>query len=203
MYTKFRNLMPMKKIAYIILGLTIIVGCSGTKTYTEHEQQQYEQLKALVQTKQLKVHSNFARPMATTAFTQVANTGILGVGNSATNIDITSNSNLLKIQGDSITGYFPFFGEQRFGGSYPGSNHQGIEFSGIPKDYNVTENDAKQSVTINFKIEDQHRPVEHYNISVTLFPSKRSTIQINSTNRSSIEYSGSVQALKVEDAKSL
>jgi hypothetical protein len=194
--------MPMKKIAFI-LGVITIVGCSGTKTFTEQEQQQYTQLKALVASRQLEIHSNFARPMATTAFTQVANSGILGVGNSATNIDIASNSNLLKIKGDIITGYFPFFGEQQFGGSYPSSNNQGIDFKGIPKDYKITHNDAKHSININFKIDDQHRANEQYNVFVTLFPNKRSTIQINSTNRTSIEYSGSWQHLKAEANKTL
>jgi hypothetical protein len=192
----------MKQIGYILV-LTIILSCSGTKTYTEQDLQQYSQLKALVESKQLQIRSNFARPMATTAFMQVANSGILGPGNSATNIDIASNSNLLKIQGDSITGYFPFFGEQRFGSSYPSGNNQGIDFKGIPKDYKVTENDAKHSVTINFKINDQHRTNEHYNVFITVFPNKRSTIQINSTNRTSIEFSGSIQALKEEDNKTL
>uniref|UniRef100_UPI00404A5D9F DUF4251 domain-containing protein n=1 Tax=Gelidibacter sp. TaxID=2018083 RepID=UPI00404A5D9F len=192
----------MKKIAFII-GVTLLISCSSTKTYTEQEQQAYQRLKDLVQTKQLKIQSNFARPMATTAFTQVANSGIFGPGNSATNIDIASNSNLLKIQGDSITGYFPFFGEQRFGGSYPSGNNQGIDFRGIPKDYKVTHNDVKHSVMINFKIDDQHRTNEHYNVFITVFPNKRSTIQINSTNRTSIEYSGSVQALKEEANKTL
>lgn len=191
----------MKTIAFILGFAIIIMGCSGTKTYTEQEQQQYSQLKALVQSKQLKIHSNFARPMATTAFMQVANTGILGPGNSAANIDITSNSNLLKIENDSITGYFPFFGEQRFAGSYPNSNNQGIEFKGILKDYKVTENDAKHSVTINFKMNDQHRANEQYNVFVTVFPNKRSSIQINSTNRTSIEYSGSWQQLTAENNK--
>jgi hypothetical protein len=192
----------MKKIAFII-GVTLLISCSSTKTYTEQDLQQYSQLKALVQSKQFTIRSNFARPMATNAFTQVANSGILGPGNSATNIDIASNSNLLKIQGDSITGYFPFFGEQQFGGSYPSSNNQGIDFKGIPKEYKVTHNDVKHSVMINFKIDDQHRANEHYNVFITVFPNKRSTIQINSTNRTSIEYSGSWQHLKADSNKTL
>lgn len=192
----------MKTTVYILLA-TIILSCGGTKTYTEQEQQQYAQLKTLVASKQLQIHSNFARPLATTAFTQVANSGILGPGNSATNIDIAGNSNLLKIEGDSITGYFPFFSEQQFGNTYPNATNHGIDFKGVPVDYKVTENDAKQSVTINFKINDQHRTNERYNVFITVFPNKRSTIQINSTNRTSIEYSGSWQALKAEDSKTL
>src|SRR5690606_3427725 len=139
---------------------------------------------------------------ATAAVTQVINSGILGPGNTGTNINITSNSNLLKIEGDSITGYFPFFGEQQFGGSYPNGNNQGIEFSGISKDYKVTENDTKNSVVIGFKILDKHRASEHYNVSVTLFPNKSSINQVISTSSKEIEYSGSWLPVKAEDSKS-
>ncbi len=190
----------MKQVFYIIV-LVCLVSCGGSKTYTEQETQAYERLKELVQSKKLEIHSNFARPMATSAFTQVANSGVLGVGNTASNIDITSNSNELKIQGDSVSGFFPFFGEQQFGGGYPGSNHQGIEFNDIPEDYTVTDNDAKHSVQIRFKINDEFRNNEHYTVFITLFPNNRSTIQINSTNRTPIEFTGTLQPIAMEDVK--
>lgn len=190
----------MKTIGYILV-MALLIGCGNSRTYTEQDNQAYQRLKELVQGKKFEIHSNFARPMATNALTQIANTGILGVGNSASNIDISGNSNELKIHGDSISGYLPFFGEQRFGGGYPGSNHQGIEFNDIPNDYIVGENDDKHSVRINFEIDDEYRTNEHYNIFITLFPNNRSSIQINSTNRTSIEYSGTLRPITTEDKK--
>ena len=186
--------MPMKKIVCIV-GMIILVSCGGTKTYTEQEQQQYELLKALVESKQFKIQSNFARPMATAALTKVSNSGLLGPGNSASHIDISTSSNFLEIEGDSVKGYFPFFGEQQIG-NYPGNNRQGIEFSGIAKEYTFTENDAKQFIHIHFKIEDKNRGREQYTVFITLFPNNRSVIQINSSHRSSIEYSGTLQQLR-------
>lgn len=195
------KLIAMKHLIYIF-GIVMLVSCSSNKTYTEQETKAYQRLKELVASKKLEIQSNFARPMATSAFTQVANSGVLGVGNTASNIDISNNSNELKIQGDSISGYFPFFGEQQFGGGYPGSNHQGIEFNNIPENYTVTENDAKQSVQIQFAISDEYRNNEHYRVFITLFPNNRSTIQINSSNRTPIEFSGRLQQLTPEDKKS-
>lgn len=185
----------MKHIALTIFAI-LLISCSNTKTYTEQDNQAFQSLKDMVMAKNFEIQSNFARPMASAAFTQVANTNILGVGNTATNIDISSNSNNLTIKGDTINGYFPFFGEQQFGGGYPGMNHQGIEFNDVPEDYKVTINDDKHTVSINFKMDDQYRTHERYNVFITLFPNKRSTIQINSTNRTSIEYSGTVRGLK-------
>ncbi|MEZ4803203.1 MAG: DUF4251 domain-containing protein [Gelidibacter sp.] len=190
----------MKKIVFIGI-MVLFINCDSTKTFTEQDNQAYQRLKNLVQSKNLEIHSNYAKPMATNAFMQVANTGALGVGNTATNIDISSNSNMLKIKGDSIRGYFPFFGEQQFGGGYPGTNHQGIEFDAIPENYSVTENDAKHSVEIHFKIDDQYRTNEHYNIYITLFPNNRSSVQVMSTNRTSIEYTGTLSATTAEDKK--
>ena len=177
------------------------MSCGNSRTYTDQDNQNYQQLKDVVNSRKFDIHSNFARPLATNSFSQVVNSGVLGAGNTASNIDISGNSNAFRIQGDSISGYFPYFGEIQFGGGYPGSNHQGIEFNDIPKDYSVTENDLKHSVEIKFGIKDKFRSNEHYTVFITVFPSNRSTIQINSSNRTSIEYSGTLKRITEEDKK--
>lgn len=189
------------KIAIYIGLMLMFLNCGTNKTYSEKEYQDFERLKRIVNDKKLEVTSNFARPMATAAFMQVANTNILGPGNTASNIDITSNSNNFKIKGDTISGYFPYFGEQRFGGGYPGANHQGIEFKGIPEDYGVDIKYAKHTVNIRFKIEDDHRSNERYNVFITLFPNNRSNIQISSTNRTPIEFTGTMKELKEDESE--
>jgi hypothetical protein len=189
----------MKNALYIVISL-LLLGCGTKKPFTEQDHQAFENLQAIVNAKRLEITSNWARPMVTTAFMQVANTNILGPGNTASSINLTSNSNSLKVKGDTISGYFPYFGEVQFGGGYANSNHQGIEFKDIPEDYTVTVNDDKHTVELNFKIADQYRSNERYNVFITLFQNKRSSIQINSTNRTSIEYTGSIDQLK-EDTK--
>ncbi|MEZ4792837.1 MAG: DUF4251 domain-containing protein [Gelidibacter sp.] len=191
----------MKLVCYILV-VTLLLGCSSNKAYTDQEDQAYLHLKEVVQSKKLEIHSSFARPMATSSFMQVANTGVLGSGNTATSIDISNNSNMFRILGDSISGYFPYYGEQQFGGGYPGANHQGIEFHDIPEDYVVSENDAKHFVQIQFKIDDEYRHNERYNVFITLFPNNRSSIQINSTNRTTIEYSGTLKSLMEDKTRS-
>lgn len=184
----------MKYGIYILLCV-VLWGCSANRTYTEQEQQAFQSLKAMVEAKRFEITSNFARPMASMAFMQVANSTILGPGNTASSIDITGNSNQFTMKGDTIYGYFPYFGEVQFGGGYPGTQHQGIEFKDVPRDYTMTVNAQKHVVNINFKIQDQYRSNEQYNVFLTLYANNRSTIQINSTNRSSIEYSGTVKPL--------
>ena len=176
----------------------VLMGCGSNRSFTEQENQDYRNLQDFVALKSLVIVSSSAMPFASVAFSRVANSNILGPGNNANNIDITSNSNKLTIKGDSIRAYLPYFGEQNFGGSY-GGNHTGIEFNDIPKDYQVIHDDKKHTVDIHFKIDDQYRNSDHYDIMITLYPNNRSTIRVQSTSRTSIEYTGRVSRL--EDLK--
>ncbi|MCK7590977.1 DUF4251 domain-containing protein [Subsaxibacter sp. CAU 1640] len=184
------------KYAFYIVLMFMVVGCGNGKNYSAQEDEAFERLRQIIDDKKLEIKSYFARPMATTAFMQVANTNILGPGNTASSIDIASNSNGFKIDGDTISGYFPYYGEQRFGGSYPGTNHQGIEFKSVPKDYKVSVNESKHVVNVRFNIEDQFRSNETYDIFITLYPNKRSNIQINSSHRTPIEFTGTMKVLR-------
>lgn len=185
----------MKRSIFIFIAI-LLTACGNTRTYTEQEQRSFQDVKDMVSAQNLEITSSFARPTTSAAFNELANSGVLGVGNTANNIDISGNSNNLTIKGDSISGFFPFFGELQFGGGTIGSNHQGIEFKDKPEDYRVTVNDIKHRIEITFSIDDQYRNTERYNVRITLFQNKSSDIQINSTNRSSIEYSGIAKPLQ-------
>ncbi|MEO6347483.1 MAG: DUF4251 domain-containing protein [Aquaticitalea sp.] len=190
----------MKYVIYMV-ALVLITNCSGTKQFTEQENQAFASLKSLVASKKFKIESYKASALASAAFTQVVNSGLLGPGNNASWIDITSNSNYLTIKGDTISAFLPFYGEQHLGGSYPGSNHEGIEFNNAAEDYKVTENDAKHTVMVQFTIDDRYRNIEHYNVFITLFPNNHSDIQVLSSSRSSMEFTGNVEVLKEEGKK--
>ncbi len=184
----------MKYFMYIAMFF-MFMACGSNKTFTPQQDQAYENLKDFVSSKNIEIVSHTARPMATNAFMQVANSNILGPGNTPNNISIIGNANRLRIIGDSIQAYLPFFGEQNFGGT-PGSNHQGIEFNDIPDDLQILNNDAKHTVEYSFNIQDQYRGNERYNVFITLFPNKSSLIRVQSTNRSSIEFSGSATTIE-------
>lgn len=184
-------------LAYCVLFI-LFIGCSSSKEFTEQDNQDYQKLQDLVASKSFEIVSNSAMPMASASFSKVANSRILGPGNSAGNIDISSNSNRLVVEGDSIRGFLPFFGDQNFGGGYNG-NHSGIEFNAIPQDYKVSLDDKKHAIDIRFKIADQYRNSERYDMIITLYPNYKSTIRVQSTNRSGIEYTGRVS--KLEETK--
>lgn len=186
----------MKFVFYIILGL-LICSCGNSRSYSEQDQQAYQNLTNLVASKQFEIVSHTARPMPTMAFTQVANTNILGPGNTAANINIIGTTNSLRIVADTVSAYLPYYGEQNFA-AMPGNNHQGIEFKSMPENYVVSNNDDKHKVEIQFRIQDQYRGNERYNVFITLFPNHTSNIRIQSSTRTPIEFSGSVKPLGKE-----
>lgn len=188
----------MKVLAYLAV-LLMIFSCGGTKNYTDEENRAYDNLQNLVNSKRFEIISNRARPMATLALQQLANANMLGPGNTAGSIDITSNANFLKMKGDSVSAFFPFYGEQNFGGGSYGGSHLGIEFDAVPENYDVTFDDEKHRANIRFKAKDKYRSNEFYNIYITIFPNYRSVIQVQSTSRTAIEFTGAVKPLPNED----
>lgn len=188
----------MKNLILYSALVILFIGCGSSREFSAQDDLDYQNLKDLVAARSFEIISNSASPSASASFNRVANSRILGPGNSANNIDITTNANKLTVKGDSISGYLPFFGEQNFGGGY-NKNKNSIEFDEMPKDYQVRHDDQKHAVEIRFKIDDKYRNSEHYDMMITLYSNLKSTIRVQSSTRSSIEYTGRVT--KVEDAQ--
>ncbi|WP_142786154.1 DUF4251 domain-containing protein [Changchengzhania lutea] len=181
----------MKKIliTLIVFG---IVSCGSSFRSTKKTS---EALDAMVSNKRFKIVSTSAQPQVTNAMQQLGNTGIFGPGNTAGNISLIGNANFLTMTKDSVMAYLPYYGERQFGGGY--SNKTGIEFAGIPKGLQITKG-QKSDYAISFKIDDKNSRSENYQIYIKLFPNLTSTIDINSTQRFNIRYSGTVDSLTVE-----
>ncbi|MFV0564432.1 MAG: DUF4251 domain-containing protein [Flavobacteriaceae bacterium] len=166
-----------------------VVSCGTPKSTATPAQ--IETLNTLVNGKQFKIESDWAYPQSTMAMQQVA--GLLGPGNSAGNINLMSNSNFLKIQGDSISSYLPYFGERQMNVGYGGSDST-IEFKGLMQDYTTTVN-KDNSISI---VCDAVSNSETFTVNITLWPSLNSEIFLTSASRNSIRYSGTVEAMKRE-----
>ncbi len=187
----------MKHLVIFSVLMVLCFSCGSNKEFSAQDHQAYQELQELVASKSFEIVSTSAMPRASVAFSKVANSNILGPGNNAGHIDISANGNIVVVKGDSIRGNLPFFGERNFGGSY-GSNHTGIEFNGIPKNYKVTQNNKKHTIEITFNISDEYQRNERYDMTITLYPNYKSNIRVQSTSRSSIEFSGRVSRLQTD-----
>nr|WP_299344890.1 DUF4251 domain-containing protein [Allomuricauda sp.] len=182
----------MKKRLLQIGMLILLVGCSSTKNtkYTLEEKQEFDEL---INSKSFEFVANWARPLTTAAHNSVISSGLLLPGSTPNNIDLTGNANYFRMVGDSVYAYFPYYGERQMGAVYPGTDNA-IHFEGIPKNFSLkkSEKGYKCFFTINDK-------TETYQINAEWYPSKTGNININSSQRFPIAYSGRVEEYSKEE----
>ena len=177
----------------MIMSLVFFWSCGSTKdnTYSLKEQQLNE-LKELVASKSFKFIAETAHPMQTYAVTQVTNALLRNTGNTAGTIFLTGRGDYLKVMGDTITAELSYFGELRFVSSIDPKD-SGINFKGEAFNFKITEHKKKKSLNLKFDVKSKNGL---YNIVMQIYPSKRTNIFVNSSNRTSIRYSGEIVMLE-------
>ena len=169
----------------IFLLLILFSGC-GASNKVVYSPEELTAFRSLVAGKSFDVQSDWAFPLMTQGLSQLADTGLFMPGSNASRIDLIGNPNHLKVLGDSIAVNLPFFGERRMGGGY-GNQDNGIRFEGIPERYTETweEKKGRSHIAITFK-----QNTETLQLDLWLFPGGNAQINVNSTHRTSIRYSG-------------
>ncbi len=182
------------KSKFIIVGslILLLISCGSSKNApTEAELAKLEQL---INSKQIIIESDWAYPQATMAMQQVANSGLLLPGNNAANISLVGNYNFLKIKGDSITSYLPYYGERQMQVNYGGTD-SAIEFKGLMEGYKVEKN-KKQGYNISFNAKSNS---ENFQVFITVSPNLKSNMALNGTGRFPIRYTGNAKAITESD----
>ncbi len=184
---KTKNLVYAMVLIVILYTFSNIVGCASSKV---SEATNNQILDSLVAKKNFQIESQTAYPQVTSSLISIANSGLLPPGESAGMINLSGNPNYLKMKGDSITAYLPYFGERQMGANTR-NNNTGIKFDDISKEYSV-EKGKNNSYIIRFTIPDKKNRNEIYNITLQLYPNMRSDIRVNSSQRSQIRYRGTI-----------
>ncbi len=186
------KLMKLARCMAVLAFIGLLMGCATTQVSEADDQA----LQAMIDGKSFEIISQSASPQNTVGFNAIANAGLLAPGNTAGLINLIGNTNYLKVRGDTISAYLPYYGEQRIGGTY-GTRRGGIEFEGIPSDYVVTK--GKKSVReIRFNIRDKEQNTEQYQVRIEIYPNLSSNINVNSSHRTTILYRGEASELKKE-----
>jgi len=162
-----------------------LFGCASA-TNKSISETSLNELEDLVSQQSFQIEADWAYPLMTQGIVSVANSGLLLPGSNANRIDLMGNSNYFRILGDSVFVSLPYFGERQIGGRY-GNSDVGIRFEGKPSVYNVVKEDRRNSYRIEMRFRDE---IETLQVYLTLFPSGKANINLNSTHRSSIRYSG-------------
>lgn len=179
----------MRSTYIYLLILVLMSGCASSKVVDSN------QIKEIVTLQAFSLESDSAQPLVTVGMSQLQNSGLLGPGNSAGNISLIGNSNFLKIKGDSVSSYLPYFGERQSSVGY-GTDNGAIEFGGEVKNYSAVWNDKKQHYNISFHAKSSN---ELFDVRMTLYPNMKSYITVNSAARTSIIYVGKVVNIKDDE----
>jgi len=176
----------MKKIQILIL-MVLLVSCASTY---DKNLEPSEALNQVLSEKEFTIYSQWAEPQYTAAVSQLSSLGMFGVDNAGGRINIRGNTNYLTVQNDSVMASLPFFGERQMGSSYSNID-QGINFRGIPEDFETEQEGSIYKVS--FSIRDSNSRSEKYDVRIRITSKLKSTINITSTHRFSIRYQGNVE----------
>ena len=175
--------MQISKILFVVLCGVLAIGCkSGQKTVVSNSS-----LDAMIARQAFKIEVNAAEPMVTTALAQIANSGLMRPGNTMSRIDVTGEGYFIKMDGDSISVYLPYYGERQMGGGY--GSDAGIKFDGTARDIEINKDESKNSYEITFGANDA---TESYLFTIDISNKLSSTTRVRSSHRNRIRYEGKV-----------
>jgi hypothetical protein len=183
----------MKKITILSAIFIIFISCGSSDLKNTREMNKI--LEEMMENRAFQIALSRAQPQVTFAMQQLSNAGLFPQGSTAGNIDISSTSNYLKMENDSVKAELPFYGERQFGGGY--NNSEGIAFEGVPNDLQI-EKGKKDAYDIHFNIKDKNSSAENYQVYIKLFPNLTSIITVNSNQRYSIQYRGKINKISNE-----
>ncbi len=171
----------MKKFTVIfsllfLAGLVSMAQENKNQTKEEKREEQYNQIKDLIQSVSYEFQGRFAYPLK------------------GTQVDLLSNPNFLKISGENASASMPYFG-RAFSGGYSTSDG-GINFDGSMENYEVKENNRKWRLTIKFKVKGKG---DTYKCTLTVSSMENASLSITSNKRQSISYTGAVSELPEEN----
>lgn len=170
----------MKTVLFLFVGLLVSVNVLSAQTK--------EEKKALKKQKALEQY---------TAAKELINSGSYAFdAQSATTqkgkrINLISNPNSLVIINNIAKADLPYFGVAQnvpYGGS-----DGGINFEGEMQDYQVNFDDKKNKATIRFKAKNNS---ESFSVILTIYSSDSASLSINSNNRNSINYDGTINPVE-------
>jgi len=178
----------MKKLG--ILCCLLLMSCGIAKnTVTEKKA---TALKKLIDSKNFSIVSHTAMPMAGIAMQQLANSNLLGTGNTANNIDLTTNANYFKVTNlGELSVSLPFYGETRSTRFYGKLGN--IQFEGIPTKSSLIFNDSKNRYEASYEFKTRS---DVYKIKIQIYLNSKTRLMVIPGNKSAITYLGVVQGIE-------
>lgn len=170
----------MKKTFFFLLCSCFLMSCASSKINTLEE---LNTLKSVVAEAKFEVVSNSANPVAFANVRGLEN--LLPIGSNLASINLIGIANYFKVYNNTLAIELPYYGEQRMSRGY--NTDVGISFKGVPKNKKIKFDEKKNRCLITYSL---YTGNENLNILLTLYPNKKSRIDINSSHRTPISYYG-------------
>lgn len=154
------------------LSLTVFAQNSKKEAKEKKKQEQYEMIKEFVQSGKYEFIGRKANPQ------------------SGRQIDLTTRSNFLRINGENAAAEMPFFG-RAYSGGYSSSDG-GIKFDGPMEDFDIQQNDKKKRVVIKFKVRGTG---DTYSCTLSISSMESASLSVSSNKKQVISYTGIVRDL--------
>jgi len=180
----------MKQYLIYILTIALCMGCGSAKK-TNFAAEKIAAFKAFIENEPYEFEARAAFPLQTQAVSQVTNSGILQPGSNSGRIDLINNTGYIKVFEDSVAVDLPYFGERRVAGGY--NSDTGISFNGKPSKYYTQYDSLKTKYVLELQLKNR---TEVFDLTIEVFPTKNTNVNITSSHRSSIRYQGAVQEIR-------
>lgn len=162
----------------MVVGITLNAQTKQDKkaAKAEADQKEYEDMKVLINSKTFMFEGEWA------------------TSQSGRRINLMSNPTYIKMDANIADGYLPFFGTSQVAGYGAGG---AIEFNGEVQNYTLKFDDKKQKAIIKFGAKGDAS--ENFDVTITVFGSLSTTVNINSSNRSTMSYNGKTKVLEKKE----
>lgn len=177
----------MKHLSFLIL-VFILVGCGSTKEMPTAEK--LSALKSAVENKKIKFEATSANAIGLASVRGIDN--LMPAGSNQSNISLIGNSNYFTIDKDTIKMDLPYFGRQDISTSYNGGD-EGFEFDGKYTTYSQKFDEKKGHYTLKITLKLKKETV---NVNYILYANNKASLDIISTIRTTISYSGDWEAVE-------
>lgn len=187
--------MKSVKSVVVLMLFCLNLACGPGSDATEAKDA--DSVAQMVYQKSFDAEFTYAEPMVTTALASVLNSGLLPPWNTANRIDLIGSMNYLKMRGDTVSAYLPYFGERQMGGAY-GNTGAAIEFNGIVKNIQINKAKKGKGYILKFDVNDKNNHTENYTVTLNLYNNLNMYAVVNSSQRFRISYQGRIKEVKKE-----
>jgi len=134
------------------------------------------------------IELEWARPLNTAEMSKLYSSNILPAISQSGQINILDSANYIKKAGDSVSLYLPYYGTRQVSVN-PANTNSALRFEGVPASYQVSFNERKQYHSVNTRVKIR---TETLNLSIQVYKSKKVQVNVNSSHRTSISYTGNI-----------